>query len=457
MARNELLPHSQEVEDAVLGSALIGTPDEFPEGVEPQDFYDPSNAILWEIILKIRKKWEPIDTIAISSYINETEPTLRDKGITNSFICDKMTNVFTTANISYYVKKLKDFRRWREVIRIGDELMVWDYNKGKILQMSDKLASIAAIWDSASKSTVEYDDVNAAYEMMSERMGKKIWGYSWWKPFAFLDEYTRGIIKKQVYRIGAPSGVGKTQFVYNIIPELLSQKNSDGSDVKVLFFTLENPKELTLTSVMCKAKGIDLQDLNEGKVEWEWDYLVGLKDRLYIVDDLYSIDDIFAKVREVKPDVVILDYIGYINVPWFNDDGRFKEYAKRVVPFVKKNNIAWLDLSNLANDTQTNEEIRFKPKFYWASELVNNSDVNIFILRNEEFKKTKDKVMRDRFSYSPEDLAFFRKRNMLDMVITKNRWWPPWYETTFWVNQADGWIFKEIDKDAMGKLWAKFG
>lgn len=453
-----VMPHSDQIENAILWAVMIDDGSWFPVTVEKDDFYDPVNAILWWIIQKLRVRGEPIDTLAISREVEKEYKQLMDDGrLDNRTICDKMTWVFTSANIDYYVKQLKELRRSREAIKIWDALLSGENDKWKILMMSEKLAEIASIGSQWSDGNIVHDDVNSAYELMIERMWKKVWGYSWGKQFQFLDEYTRWIMKKQVVRIGAPSGVGKTQFVYNIIPELMTQKNPDGTPVKVLFFTLENAKEMTLTSLLCKAKGYDFQDLSEWKIDWDWQYLVELKDKLYIVDDLYDLDEIFAKVKEVKPDVVILDYIGYIQVKWFPWEDRYKEYAKRIVPFAKKNNIAWIDLSNLANETQTNDEIRFKPKFYGASELVNNSDVNIFIMRNEEFKKTKDKVMRDRFSYSAEDVAFFRKRNMLDVVLTKNRWGSPWFETTYWVNQENGWIYKEVEKWDLDKLWAKFG
>lgn len=143
---------------------------------------------------------------------------------------------------------------------------------------------------------------------------------------------------------------------------------------------------------------------------------------MFVIDDVYDLDEIFSQIIRIKPDIVILDYITYVTIKKFTDETKYTEYARKVVPFAKSQNVVWIDLSNLANDTQTNDEIRFKPKFYGSSVLVNNSDVNIFIMRNEEFKKTKDTVLKNRFNYKPEDLDYFKTRNMLDMVITKNRW-----------------------------------
>lgn len=448
-------PHSNEAENAIIWCYLLDSQVDYSQ-LKPDDFYNPQCAIMFEILEKMKSDGKPIDMVTVSDEIKNRK--LSDEmWFSNKDLCDYATWVFTTAWVPQYIKTIKSHSRTRKAQKIWDKLLYLpELTQENILSLSNELSEIASIWVSKDES-VSYDDVTSAYELMLERMWKKIWGYSWWKQFWFLDEYTRWIMKKQVVRIWAPSGVGKTQFIYNVIPELMTQKNPDGSPVKVLFFTLENAKEMTLTSLLCKAKGYDFQDLSEWKIDGDWQYLVDLKDRLFIVDDLYDLDEIFLKIREVKPDVVILDYIWYVQVKGYPDDTRYKEYAKRVVPFAKKNNVAWIDLSNLANETLTNDEIRFKPKFYGASELVNNSDVNIFIMRNEEFKKTKDKVMRDRFSYSIDDVNFFRKRNMLDMVLTKNRWGSPWFETTYWVNQENGWIYKEVEKWDLDKLWAKFG
>jgi replicative DNA helicase len=112
-------------------------------------------------------------------------------------------------------------------------------------------------------SSVSFDDVNSAYEMVMSRLGKSLYGYSWGKSLAFLDEITNGLVKKRVYRIGATSNTGKTQLVYNLLPSLLEQKNEDGTYVKVAFFTLENTREDTLVSIMCNYAKLDAKALNK--------------------------------------------------------------------------------------------------------------------------------------------------------------------------------------------------
>jgi hypothetical protein len=106
----------------------------------------------------------------------------------------------------------------------------------------------------------------------------------------------------------------------------------------------------------------------------------------------------------------------------FTEEQMYTEYARRVVRFTKDNNVVWIDLSNLANDTQTNEEIMLKPKFFGSSKLVNNSDFNLMIMRNDTFSNAKNYVFNNESMFRQEDIEYFLSRDIVNMVITKNRW-----------------------------------
>jgi hypothetical protein len=61
--------------------------------------------------------------------------------------------------------------------------------------------------------------------------------------------------------------------------------------------------------------------------------------KLFIVDDTHELSEVFAKVLAIKPDVVMLDYIGLISIGKVKEDDLFTEYAKRVQQFVKKSRV----------------------------------------------------------------------------------------------------------------------
>lgn len=143
--------------------------------------------------------------------------------------------------------------------------------------------------------------VKATQEYLAERCGKELFGYSWGPKFGFLDKYTKGIQKGRTYRIGAVSNLGKTQFAYNICVSLMEQGK------KVAFFTLENDRPFTVTNVMANAMGVNSHKVEDGSVNADFSVLD--KGELVIIDDTYELGKVFAKVMELKPDVVILDYV----------------------------------------------------------------------------------------------------------------------------------------------------
>lgn len=442
------MQNNEDVEKSTI-SIMMNYPNEDFSQLSTEDFYNHKYKIIVEGIIEMKKENIPIDMITLYEKV-------KWRGVTTIDITSFSEGNSSVASLPQYISLLKWYRRKREQHKLATEMTeLSDGSPTSLLHYADKLKELSLIGEMRD-DTVKMDDVNLAYEQIMERMGKTIYGYSWGSQFSFLDNMTKWLLKKKIYRVGAPSGKGKTQFIYNVIPELLKQKNPDGSDVKVAFFTLENTKEDTLTAIMCKANRINQFKLNKWEVEGNWQYLVDLKDRLFVIDNLYDLDDIFVKIAQIKPDVIVLDYISYVTIKKCTEEAKYSEYARKVVPFAKSQDIVWIDLSNLANDTQTNEEIRFKPKFYWSSILVNNSDVNIMIMQNENFKKTKDNVIKDRVKYWKEAQDYFMTRNMIDMVITKNRWWPPWYETLYGINQDNGGIYQELSLDELDKLWAKY-
>lgn len=90
-------------------------------------------------------------------------------------------------------------------------------------------------------------------------------GWSWGIPW--LDEKTKGIRKSKTYRIGSPSGVGKSNLVYQITDSLLKQ------GAKVLFVSLENSIETTYVKLLSTVQGVNPNSIERGMVEPDFAYL----------------------------------------------------------------------------------------------------------------------------------------------------------------------------------------
>ena len=104
---------------------------------------------------------------------------------------------------------------------------------------------------------------------------------------------------------------------------------------------------MTMSNLVANAQRINSWDLESGKVNIDMREIEKMDQRLFIIDDTYELSEIFTKVLAIKPDVVILDYIGLVNIKKFAEDEKYTEYSKRVQEFVKETRVGWIDLSNL--------------------------------------------------------------------------------------------------------------
>lgn len=442
-------PHNEDVEKSIIW-LMVTYPEEDFSQITPDDFYSSHYSTLSKVIIKMKESWEKIDMITLFDNIKKESINISVQEITELW-----TWLWTVASLPQYIKTLKDYKRKREAIKIWNEIIqLSNWDPSLMVSLATKLQLASTIWIEW-ESSISYDDVNSAYEQIASRYWKSMYGFSWGSDFWFLDSITKWLQKKRVYRIGAPSNTWKTQLIYNLIPSLLDQVNEEGKSLKVAFFTLENTKEDTLVSIMCNKFWLNSDKLNKWEVEWNWDYLTSLKDRLYIIDDVYELSNIFSKIISIKPDVVILDYITHVIVNWASWLEKYDVYAEKVPKFTKLRDLVWIDLSNLPKNLQTNEDIRMIPWFYWSSILMNNCDVAIHLMKNETFKKTKDEFLKKMWT-KLEDKQYFYTRACLDLLITKNRWGSVFVQNTYWLNFDNWGKWKELSEDDLNRLWAKY-
>ena len=61
---------------------------------------------------------------------------------------------------------------------------------------------------------------------------------------------------------------------------------------------------------------------------------------------------------------------------------------------------------------------------------MNNCDVSFHLMKNAQFKATKETVLKN-ISSKLEDKVYFYTRACLDLLVTKNRWGSVFVEKTY--------------------------
>ena len=430
------LPYSEELEQSVLGSILIDESllSRFFKEWAIEWFYSPVNKIIITQIFELWLSGISIDLLSLNKIL--TEKGLLDTIGWLSYLTD-LTDIAITYNFDSHSQQLAELYKRREIIKEAERLkklwLSWDIDTGTE-DIIKSINSILSEWRSLATSSEE--NIEKLKTHIEQNKGKDMLGYSFW--VSFLDKHTKGIRKGKTYRIGSPSGVGKTNLIYQIINSLMSQ------DAKVLFISLENSIETTYIKLLASYQKVNPNLLEFGTVEPDYTFLEKYKNQLILTDQLFDFAEIKREVVRTKPDVVILDYIGLVNIKWTDERTKYDKYADWVKEFLQKNNsIAWIDLSNLNKDDDE-ERIRMHRGFNWAAKLRNNTDVAIHMFYWKPFYDYREKVNQ---IWSEEAKEWIRAKQAITFLISKNRLWVDWVEDAFLIDFNKGINYEEMTKE----------
>ena len=123
----KMMPQSVDAEEAVLGAILVNPMSlgRIVEYLKPESFYKPAHKIIYEAVLDLFRKNEPIDIVTVSEYLRDKEELENAGG--RSYINDLAMNVITTANIEYYAKIIREKEIKRALINAGSEMVANGY------------------------------------------------------------------------------------------------------------------------------------------------------------------------------------------------------------------------------------------------------------------------------------------------------------------------------------------
>jgi len=310
-------PHNEEAENLVIGAILIDN-DIFPDIVSvisQDDFYFPSNKIVFTAISELFNENKPIDLVTISEKLGQ-DSLGRIGGI--SFLSNLAMSVATTRNAMEHSKIILEKSVRRQIIRqsqkiIGDAYDSEYQNATDIKSNAlEELGSVFVNDNNNSKSLLE-----TAREVNEEIKRKRNQSSSdeekYHVGFADYDLWLDGLHPQELTIIAARPAVGKTSFGLDIASNLAKK------GLHSVFITLEMSNRQLLLRLVSTESRINSQKLRKPKVLTDEEYKLYSKTirdvakwPIYIEEFKY-IQDIRAYCRNLKLkgmlDVLFVDYI----------------------------------------------------------------------------------------------------------------------------------------------------
>lgn len=211
--RGNVPPHDIEAEKAVLGAVLLDNAvfATVSAAVVASDFYHPAHALIFECMLALNARGEPIDVVSLSAELRNRERLNAVGGM--QYLGELTETTPTIANAENHGRIVADLAQVRRMIGVAHDIVSRGYGeRGAADTFLDfAAAQVFAVAQKRSKSTLIPLEtaVQEAFERIEKSLerGARITGTE--SGFRDLDDMTSGMHPGQMIVIAARPAMGK--------------------------------------------------------------------------------------------------------------------------------------------------------------------------------------------------------------------------------------------------------
>ena len=265
MAYNKVPPNSLEAEMAVLGAMLIEkeAAENVAEILEPKHFYSDIHRTIYEAILGLRLRNQPVDVVTLSEELQKIG-RLEDIG-GQKYLAELMEKVSTAAHTQAYAHIVKEKCQLRDLIRVSTQVVEKSFEGSedvkKIMDFAEeqvlRVAQTSTDHGFSSASDLAHEVLGRMEKQFSQHSA--ITGVP--TGFSRLDDMTGGLQKSDLIILAARPSQGKTAMALNIAYHACVEKK-----VPTAFFSLEMNKHSIMQRLICSAARANLSGVRNGKL-----------------------------------------------------------------------------------------------------------------------------------------------------------------------------------------------
>jgi len=393
-AQLKLPPQNLDAEAAVLGSILIDKNAIFhvADILVPKDFYAPSHEKIYETILVLYGKHQPIDVMTVTTYLKEKDH-LADVG-GSSYLAELTNQVTTASNVAHYAAIVKEKRTLRDLIETAAQISETAFAPKQDLE--DLLDDIEQkIFGISQRSlpqifTPMKEELAAAFERIEKLHagGSRIRGVP--TGFDALDTILSGLQKSELIILGARPSVGKTSLVLDMA------RHAGLSGFKVGIFSLEMSREQIIDRVISAASQVPLWHILTGRIENdEFPMIQNGLDKLstvkIFIDDSPSLGvlQMRSMARRLQMehglDLLIVDYLQLIRPRTSSDNmvQQVTEISRGLKALARELKVPVLAVSQLSRGVEQRGGMPRLSDLRESGSIEQDADVVMFLYRKD--------------------------------------------------------------------------
>lgn len=405
MELGKVPPNDIEAEQAILGSMLTDKDAVISaiEVLKEEDFYRADNRAIYEAILNLYSRAEPIDIITVKAELESLGKFEQVGGL--EYLAMLPDKVPTTANAMKYVNIVEEKSTLRSLIKTANEIIELGYDPTEdvtdVMENAEKkIFNIMQNKDKKSYSPIK-DILVDSFTQLEELYNRKqhITGVP--TGFTELDYKTAGFHGSDLILIAARPAMGKSAFALNIATNAAVRAN-----VPVVIFSLEMSKEQMVNRILCSEAMVDSNKVRTGKLEEDdWTKLAGsigpLSEAEIFIDDTpgISVTEIRAKCRKLKLEknigMVVIDYLQLVQGSNKRNGSReqeISEISRSLKILAKEIGVPVIALSQLSRAVEQRPDHRpMLSDLRESGAIEQDADIVMFLYRDDYYNQDSEK------------------------------------------------------------------
>lgn len=402
----KLPPQNLTAEASLIGSLLLDKEAiiKIADIVGPDDFYVDKNRLIFEAILTLYEKREPIDLVTLTNKLEQMKELDNIGGA--AYLTELVNAVPTAAHITEYARIVAQKATMRNLISAANAIGGLAYDEQNPL---DSILDTAeqTLFDVSQKHlkqnfTPIKDVLSESFDRLDSlhKDKQKIRGVP--TGFRNLDSLLAGLQKSDLIILAARPSMGKTSLALNIAQNVAVKEG-----IPVGIFSLEMSKEQLIDRLLAGEAGIDSWKLRTGNLEdRDFDKLsraMGVLSEapIYIDDSaVTNVMEMRTKARRLQSEhdlgLVVIDYLQLMSGRAGGSDNRVQEISeisRGLKGLARELNVPVIALSQLSRNVENRSpQIPQLADLRESGSIEQDADVVMFIYREDYYNKDSDRV-----------------------------------------------------------------
>lgn len=396
-----LPPQNIEAEQSVLGSLMLDKEGIFKVAdiLKSDDFYRGSHGNIYQAILELYEKNEPIDLLSLTNRLKEKKQLEDIGGAT--YLSNLVNSVPTAAHIAHYAKIIKSKKVLRDLINASHEIEQISYKEDEDVEGLVDTAEQKIFSISQKSISQKFIPIKDTLEDAFERIDKLHRGEDVTRGiptgFADLDNHLSGLQKSDLIILASRPSLGKTSLALDFARHISTKEKTP-----VAIFSLEMSKEQLVDRLICAQAEVDSWRMRTGRLSGEgpdndFQRIQQALDELSVssifIDDAPSptIMQIRTMARRLQSEhdlgLIIIDYIQMIQPRNPSDPPvqQMTEISRSLKTLGRELNLPILALSQLNRAVESRSpSIPKLSDLRDSGAIEQDSDVVLFIYREDK-------------------------------------------------------------------------